>query len=275
MRDGYTSGRRSARSGSSIRNSSTRSSGNSSRILYDARGVRVKSSPLSNKYLRILLFYVLPYLVINGIILLLVCSTPSITVKVNDTNDYLTADVEFTVKSLLPLKELNVSLESEEVAYERDGSSYSCTVNKNGTFTVEAKSLNGMSHSSFTDISMLDDTAPSVDESSINYSRGVMTFNINDTQSGVNYDSIYGTLDDGETIYPSDYDKELGLVTMKIPTMAESIDLHFEDMVGNAREGRISLSLSAEDGTGESESSSAEGESSSSAEDENSGSTES
>lgn len=229
--------------------------GNKHRILYDAHGVRVKSSPLSNKYIRVLLFFVLPYLVINGIILLLVCSTPRISVDVKDTDDYLTCEVDFTVKSLLPIKELTVTLESEEIPYEKNGSSYSCIADKNGTFSVEAKSINGMSRSSFTDVSMLDDTAPSVDEDSISYSRGVLSFNISDTQSGVNYDSIYGIINGEEELRPSDYDKELGLVTMNIPTMADSIELHFEDMVGNARSGKISLSISSDgDGSAESDS---------------------
>ncbi|MDO4962370.1 MAG: hypothetical protein Q4E57_11080 [Eubacteriales bacterium] len=222
-------------------NSGSSGSSGRKRILYDAHGTRVKGSIFSNKYVKFLLFYVIPYFVINGIILLLVCSTPSISVELKDTNNYITTEAVFTVKSILPIKELNVSLESEPIEYEKSGSSYKCTVSKNGTLFIEAKALNGMARSNYTDVGILDDTAPSVDESSINISRGDLSFTISDTQSGVNYDSIIGIINDSEEIRPADYDKNTGYVTFKIPKMTDSIELRFEDMVGNARSGRISL----------------------------------
>lgn len=225
---------------------SKRPSGNNGRILYDARGSRVKSSALTNKYLRFFLFYVIPYFVINGIILMLVCSTPRISVEVKDTDNYINTEVTFTVKSLLPLKMLNVSLESEPLEYEKSGKGYKCMVSKNGTFTVEARSTNGMSQVAFSDIGMLDDTAPSIDESSISINRGELTFNINDTQAGVDFDSIYAVVNEAETIYPSEYDKSLGIVKFILPKNTEAIELHFEDIVGNARSGRISVTVSDE-----------------------------
>ncbi len=236
-------------------------SGNN-RILYDAHGTRVKRSVLSNKYIKFLLFFLLPYLVINGIILMLVCSSPHISVEVGDTNDYMTAEVEFTVRSLLPLKDLKVTLESEPIEVEKSRSSYKCTVNQNGTFTIEATSINGMLRSSYTDINILDDTAPSIDESSINISNGDLIFTISDTQSGVNFDSIYGIVNETETVYPSEIDKSLGFVTMPLPSHTESIELHFEDMVGNARSGRVSVTTTLEGAEEEAEieSESVEGE---------------
>ena len=224
-------------------NHSGRSGG---RILYDAHGTRVKSSVLSNKYVRFLLFGLLPYLVINGVILLLVCATPRVNVEVKNTDDYVSTEVDFTIKSILPLKDLQVSLESEPVEYEKSGSTYKCFVKQNGTFAVEAKSINGMTRMVYTDVSMLDDTAPSVDESSINIERGLLHFTISDTQSGVNYDSVYAIINDSEEIYPSEIDKSLGYITMTLPKNTEFIELHFEDMVGNARSGRISVTVSDE-----------------------------
>ena len=225
---------------------SGRSGRSGGRILYDAHGTRVKSSILSNKYIRFLLFALLPYLVINGIILLLVCATPRVTVEAKNTDNYVSTEVDFTVKSLLPLKDLQVTLESEPVEYEKSGSTYKCFVTKNGTFAVEAKSINGMTKMIYTDVSMLDDTAPSVDESSINIDRGLLHFTISDTQSGVNYDSVYAVVNGSEQIYPTEIDKSIGYITMILPNNAETIELHFEDMVGNARSGRISVTVSDE-----------------------------
>ena len=225
------------------------------RIMYDARGRRIKSDPLSNRYLRVLLFYILPYLVINGIILLLVCSSPRISVDVKDTDNYISTQVDFTVKSLLPIKELNVVLESEPLEYTKSGKTYTCTVDKNGTFTVDAKSINGMSHSLYTDINLLDDSAPSIDESSINYSRGELSFTIEDTLSGVNYSDLYATTDDGEQVLASSTDTASGTVTMLLPKTAESVELHYEDMVGNAGTAKISLTAAGAIADGSSDSS--------------------
>ena len=211
------------------------------RILYDAHGTRVKGSPLSNKFVRFLLFGVLPYLVINGIILLLVCSTPKISIEVRDTNDYVSTDIVFNVHSLLPLKDMKVTMESSPVEYERSGQNYRCTVSQNGTFYVEATSVNGMMRAAYADVSMLDDTAPAVDEESANIDQGVLSFAISDTQSGVNFDSIYAVVNEEETVYPSEVDKTLGTVTIPLPSKVSSIELYFEDMVGNARSGHITV----------------------------------
>ena len=229
------------------------------RILYDAHGTRVKSSPLSNKFVRFLLFALLPYLVINGIILLLVCSTPKITIDVKDTNDYVSSTVNFSIRSILPIKEMKVAMESEPVEYEKSGSSYTCTVNKNGTFYVEATSVNGMMRAAYADVSMLDDTAPSVDEESANISNGNLSFLIGDTQSGVNYDSIYAIVNEEDVVYPSDINRNTGLVTIPLPAKCSSVELYFEDMVGNARSGHITVNtMLVEPGTADEESSAAE-----------------
>lgn len=216
----------------------------SAKMLYDARGTRVKNTnPLSNKFIRTLLFWVLPYIIINGIIFTLVCSSPKVEITVGNTNDYVTAGVDFTVKSLLPIKELEVSLESSPLEYEKSGSKYTCTADHNGTFAVKATSINGMQKSVFADVSVLDDTAPSVDEDSVSITHGVLTFTVTDTQSGVDFNSIYGICDGEEEIKPSEIDAALGIVSMELPTAAKTIELHFSDMVGNTRTGRITVTV--------------------------------
>ncbi|MBQ1423111.1 MAG: hypothetical protein IIY96_01575 [Lachnospiraceae bacterium] len=229
------------------------------RILYDAHGIRVKGSPLSNKFVRFLLFGVLPYLVINGIILLLVCSTPKISIDVKDTNDYISTNVNFSIHSVLPIKEMKVTMESEPVEYEKSGSNYTCSVSKNGTFYVEATSVNGMMRAAYADVSMLDDTAPSVDEESANISNGALSFLISDTQSGVNYDSIYAIVNEADVVYPSDMNRNTGLITIPLPGKCYSVELYFEDMVGNARSGHITVNtMLVEPGTADEESTSEE-----------------
>lgn len=237
------------------------------RILYDAHGTRVKSSPLSNKLVRFLLFGLLPYLVINGIILLLVCSTPKISIEVKDTNDYVNSDVVFSVRSLLPIREMKVTMESEPVEYEKTGNSgYRCTISQNGTFYVEATAVNGMMRAAYADVSMLDDTAPAVDEESANIDGGVLRFNISDTQSGVNFDSIYAIVNEEDVVYPSEIDKGQGQVTIPLPSKVSSIELYFEDMVGNARSGHITVNTTLVDPNAPEETEEAESEAESEAE---------
>jgi len=207
-------------------------------LLYDARGVRVNSSPLSNRFVRFLLFFLLPYLVINGILFLLLTSAPKIDVRVADTNDYVSTKVNFTVKSLLPLKKLKVTMEGEEVEYEKNGSKYNLEISKNGTLYIEALALNGMPASIYSDIAMLDDTAPSIDEDSCYLEDGNIVFKISDSQSGVNYEAIYGETETGERVDPVKTDKEIG--TIVIPMIGDNMTIYYEDMVGNTRQCSIS-----------------------------------
>lgn len=210
-------------------------------LLYDARGVRVKSSPLSNKWLRALLFYVLPYIVINGIILILVCSSPSVSIEVQDTADYMSSEVDFTIHSILPLREMTVTLESQPLEYERSGNTYFCLITQNGTFMVQAVAVNGMQVREFEDIAVLDDAAPSIDAETASVRNGTLTFYISDNQSGVDYDSIYAITDTGESLLPTEVDKTLGTVSIALPLGCSSVDLYYEDMVGNGGSGHIDL----------------------------------
>lgn len=210
-------------------------------LLYDARGARIKASPLSNRWLRILLFYILPYVVINGIIFILVCYRPSVSIDAADTSDYVSSEVNFTVHSILPLKEISVSLESEPLEYVKSGNTYTCKVTQNGTFMVSVTSINGMQRREFFDIGVLDGTAPTMDAESVSIVGGVLTFTLNDNQSGVDYDSVYAYTQSDEELLPGEVDKSLGTVTMDIPSGTESVELYFSDMVGNEGSAHINL----------------------------------
>lgn len=241
--DSRTSQERGRQQSSRLRSGS---SGGSSRILYDARGVRIKNKSLP-KWQRALFFYILPYLVVNGIIFLLVTATPKVSLKVGDTVNYRTTEVNFTVKSLLPLKSLSASLESEPIKFEKSGSTYRAEVSHNGNFYVETTALNGMRTSSFVTVNVLDDTPPSIDESSCKIEQGDLTFVITDVESGVNFDTIYGIYDGSKEVKPTHIDRETGSVT--IPMYTDSIELHFEDMVGNAQAGTITATVEGAGGS--------------------------
>lgn len=219
-----------------------RRQGGSQRILYDANGVRIKQSRFPQKLKNALLFFVLPYLVINGLIFFFVTATPDVDIAVKDTSDYQTTQVEFKINTILPVKELTVQMESEPLEYTETGrNSYICDVYQNGMVYVTVKSINGMQTNNYVSVSVLDDTAPSIDEESCVISGGNLTFTISDSQSGVDFESIYGIYDGGKEVKPTRIDQSSGSVT--IPMYSDSIELHFEDMVGNARMGTISSSM--------------------------------
>lgn len=215
--------------------SSQRSSSPS--ILYDARGVRVKKSKLSNEFLKTLLFFVIPYIVINAAVFIIVTATPRVEVKVSDTDNYTSVTASFTVNSLLPLKDISVTMESEPVEYKKSGSTYTAEITENGTFYIEATAVNGMHSVGYADVSVLDDTPPVIDDTSCHIEQGVLTFIISDSQAGVNWSSVYGISSDGEKSIPESIDKEKGRVA--IPMLTDSMELHFEDMVGNKRSASV------------------------------------
>lgn len=215
--------------------SSTRSASPS--ILYDARGVRVKKSKFSNEFVKTLLFLVIPYIVINAAVFIIVTATPKVEVKVSDTDNYTSVTAKFTISSLLPLKEITVTMESEPIEYTKSGSSYTAEITKNGTFYIEATAVNGMHSVGYADVSVLDDTPPVIDETSCHIEEGILTFTISDSQAGVNWSSVYGTTPDGEKSTPTSVDKEKGKVA--IPMVTDSMELHFADMVGNERSASV------------------------------------
>lgn len=230
---------RQSRGNAPQRGQNNRSTG-STRILYDARGRRIPERRFSDKLTRALLFFVLPYVVVNGIIFFLVTATPKLDLKVADTANYQTTDVTFHVNSLLPLKNLSVTLNSQPVEYTKNGSDYTAVVSSNGTFYVETTALNGMKTSSFVNVNVIDDTPPSIDEDTCKIENGDLIFQISDVESGVDFDSIYGVYDGSKQVYPTKIDRETGTVT--IPMYTDSIVLHFSDKVGNAQAGTITAS---------------------------------
>lgn len=206
-------------------------------FLYDARGVRVRKSRLSNEFVRTLLFFVLPYLVINAIIFVIVTATPKVEVNVGNTNNYTSSTAKFTVSCLLPIKEVVATIDSEPVEFTKQGSTYTAHVTKNGTFCVEASAVNGMHALGYTDVSLLDDMPPAIDETSCHIEAGVLTFRISDSQSGVDWSSIYALSENGEKSVPLSIEKESG--TVAIQMLEDKMEICFADMVGNTRSANI------------------------------------
>ena len=199
-----------------------------------------RTSWKDNPILRNLIFFVLPFLVINGLIFFFAVYTPKVELDVGDTTDYKSVDVTVRIHSLLPLKNSSITLDSAPLEMERDGSTYTATLTANGVVEVTAESINGMSRTVFEHVMVLDDTAPTVDED-YTLNSNFLTITVSDSLSGVNYDELYGRDEDGERVEPTSIDQETG--TVVFPMSGNTITVHIEDFVGNAAEPSYSIRI--------------------------------
>ena len=225
---------RSERTSSSGSSYTTRSHRNKKKNPY------TRTSWKDNPILRNLIFFVLPFLVINGLIFFFAVYTPKVELDVGDTTDYKSVDVTVRIHSLLPLKNSSITLDSAPLEMERDGSTYTATLTANGVVEVTAESINGMTRTVFEHVMVLDDTAPTVDED-YTLNSNFLTITVSDSLSGVNYDELYGRDEDGERVEPTSIDQETG--TVVFPMSGNTITVHIEDFVGNAAEPSYSIRI--------------------------------
>ena len=72
-----------------------------------------RSNPLDSDLLQILLFYILPFIVINSIIFFVVTAKPKYELTVAPTNDYQTTTATFKITSHMPLKNVTITFNSQ------------------------------------------------------------------------------------------------------------------------------------------------------------------
>lgn len=167
-----------------------------------------------NKLLTFLV-YLVPFVLINGCIFYLATAKPKLDVTLGDSNDYITSVTTIKIKSLLPTTSLTASMDSEDIELEKvSRKEYTATVKKNGVLEISAKNFNGMITTDFEQISNLDDNPPSISSNEIE--SGILTIVMEDTQSGIDYDSIYATDSTGANLKPLSLDKTNQSATFKM-----------------------------------------------------------
>ncbi len=183
---------------------------------------------------RILLFYVLPFLIFNGILLYCVIAKPKISVTVADTNDYLSTEVSLTVKSRFPTKSVTMVMDGEELTLEKGRQrTYTTTVYKNGSIEARVVNLNGMPTSVFEHVNVLDDNPPTFEQADIQ--DGIVTLSLSDSQSGVNFDSIYAVNSDGQKIAPLTVDRSSNTLSYEMDPAG--LYVYAQDKAGNEVQG--------------------------------------
>lgn len=192
-----------------------------------------------NRILRNLVFYVLPFVVVNLILFTLITASPKIELTIGETTDYKTMDISFRVRSILPIREMTVTLESQPVEVERSDGAYRATLDSNGTLEIYAEGWNGMSVRDNEHIAVLDDAAPVIDQEDYVLEDGHLEFLVSDSQSGVDFSSIYGTEADGQNVRPASYSEDTGRVVFEME--GSDVTVFVSDFAGNISQAAFSI----------------------------------
>lgn len=185
--------------------------------------------------LRFFFGFLIPFVLINGLVFFLYIQCPTIKVVEPDSKDFEENKIKFSVDCKLPIKEIKVLYQDKDFAYSKANNMYVIDVTENGTYTVKATAINGAISVYNAPIESKDVTPPSIDVETVIITGNVLNITVRDDNSGINYDNLYATLENGEKISPSFVDKEVGTVQFKIET-GDKIIVHVEDATGNSSE---------------------------------------
>lgn len=201
------------------------------------------------------LFYILPFIVFNGLLFYLVTSRPALTCTVAETNDYLSTEVHIQITSKFPTKNLTVTMDGEPLELTKGKNrSYTAAVYKNGSIEASILNWNGMSATVFEHVNVLDDNPPSIENASI--VDGILTLTVTDSQSGVDFASVHALDSAGNPIEAIEADRETNTFSYQMPS--GSLSVISMDKAGN--EARSTITANSGGGVQTSEEASEEQE---------------
>lgn len=208
-----------------------------SRLNSSRRETKAAKSGLG-EWTEVFLFYLLPFLLFNGILFVLVAARPQITIKVDNTKDYKTTTASITVKSLFPIKEFSSSQEGTPLLLtETKKGQYTADIVRNGVIEIYAKGLNGMAVTKYEHVNILDDVAPLVGET-YSIQDGILSMSLEDSQSGVDFQSVFAATPSGQTLVPLLADRQTGVLTF--PMEEEFLVIYASDLAGNGMQATFS-----------------------------------
>lgn len=187
----------------------------------------------------LLLFYILPFFVVNGIIFYLATAKPKYHLEMGETHDYISTTVTLTIDSYLPTRNLSLSLNGETLTPEKkDRKTYTVAITQNGTVEASLENFNGMSVVQFENISILDDTPPKI--ANYKVEDDILTVQLSDSQSGIDFNSIYAIDSVGTHLTPASVDKFKSEVTFELDK--HGLTMYVSDLCGNQVEQPFSVS---------------------------------
>lgn len=218
----------------------------SGRSRANRRGSRRRGSSQSEgSFFKTLLCCAVPFVAGNLLLYVLVTASPKLDLTVGESEDYRSVTASFTLHSLLPLKTLNMTLESQNIEFEKDGDTYTTVLTNNGTLEIYAESWNGMPARAVEHVAVLDDAPPSIDQDNVVMDDGELQIYMDDSLSGINYSKLYALDDNDKQVSPLSYDQETGLVIF--PLKEGSLDVYVEDLAGNKNQATFSIHTSGID----------------------------
>ena len=187
-------------------------------------------SILQYEWFRILLFYILPFVVVNLLIFFLATTRPSYELEIADTVDYRTTELTFTITSRMPLKNVTITLDGQPLNLTHAGRrTYKAVVSQNGVLEIHMENFNGMPVTGYEVVEILDKEAPDVISYSVN--EGLLTLVLSDTQSGIDYDHLSATTSDGRVIAPVSVNRESETAVFQMDP--NGLVVSIPDMSGN------------------------------------------
>ena len=191
--------------------------------------------------LRFFFGFLIPYVILNGLIFFVYIQTPKISVVTQDSSEYEDNKIKFTVDCKLPIKNVEVTFQDEIVAYTKLRDMYIVEVNSNGSYQIKATAINNTVANYYGGVETIDSVAPTIDLDTAIITGNTLLINIHDDQSQINYEKLYATLEDGTTVEPKQVDQSIGNVQFQIDT-GNKITVHLEDEYGNASETPFTIS---------------------------------
>lgn len=192
------------------------------------------------------LFYAVPFVIVNAIIFFAATSKPNVKVELMDEHNFKNVQATITVNRFYPLKGLDISFDNEAVSLSKENSGmntvYSAEFTKNGTLAVIANGFNGMNDVIYENIGSIDEAPPVIDgviEEIEDESQVLVSFE--DTQSGINFSSIYAASENGLRIPAISID-EVNMEAVFALDVNQDLDVYVSDNVGNQATAHFSKS---------------------------------
>ena len=178
----------------------------------------------------VVLFYIIPFLLINLLIFFLVTLRPKFKLHIEESSDFRTAEIQVEMHPRLPLAAFEVKLDDTPLNLENlGGGHYKASVDKNGTLEVTVRYINGMHRTQYEHIGSVDDQPPLISGDELD--GNMLTISFDDPQSGINYDSIYAMDADEERVLPSSIDESENKAVFQVLT--SRLEVHISDQLGH------------------------------------------
>ena len=191
--------------------------------------------------LRFFFCFLIPYILINGIIFFLFIQTPKILVVEQNSKDYEENKIKFSIDCILPVTDVKTYYQEAEIAYTKLGNVYIIEADNNGAYKINVTALNKSTANSIIEIDSQDNVPPTIDLDSAVITGNTLIISVHDNQSGINYDNLYATLENGTKLDPTYIDKASGTVQFQI-TEGKRVVVHVEDEFGNHSETSFTIS---------------------------------